>query len=57
MARKTEMERHFALALSSCEEPQFLRYQAGDSSSRTRTAIRRWSTTIRAFAKSRRSLR
>lgn len=30
MARKAEMERHFALALSSCEEPQFLRYQAGD---------------------------
>ena len=30
MARKDELERHFALALSSCEEPQFLRYQAGD---------------------------
>lgn len=30
MARKAELERHFGLALSSCEEPQFVRYQAGD---------------------------
>jgi SM-20-related protein len=30
MARKDEMEQHFGLALSTCDEPQFLRYQAGD---------------------------
>jgi SM-20-related protein len=30
MARKGELERHFGLALSGCEEPQFLRYQTGD---------------------------
>jgi predicted 2-oxoglutarate/Fe(II)-dependent dioxygenase YbiX len=30
MARKAELERHFSVALSRCEEPQFLRYQAGD---------------------------
>jgi SM-20-related protein len=30
MARKGELERHFGLSLSACEEPQFLRYQAGD---------------------------
>jgi SM-20-related protein len=30
MARKAELERHFALAVSSCEEPQFLRYRPGD---------------------------
>jgi SM-20-related protein len=28
--RKAELERHFELALSVCEEPQFLRYQVGD---------------------------
>jgi SM-20-related protein len=28
--RKPALERHFALELSGCEEPQFLRYQAGD---------------------------
>src|SRR5689334_15906431 len=27
---KPALERHFALALTSCEEPQFLRYQPGD---------------------------
>jgi SM-20-related protein len=30
MARKEALERRFGLALSSCEEPQFLRYEAGD---------------------------
>jgi SM-20-related protein len=30
MARKGELEQHFALSLSSCEEPQFLRYRPGD---------------------------
>lgn len=30
MQRKDEMERHFARALSTCEEPQFLRYLPGD---------------------------
>src|SRR4051794_13253568 len=30
MARKDELERHFALSLSTCEEPQFLRYRPGD---------------------------
>jgi SM-20-related protein len=30
MNSKPALERHFALALTSCEEPQFLRYQPGD---------------------------
>jgi SM-20-related protein len=30
MARKGELEQHFALSLSTCEEPQFLRYRPGD---------------------------
>ena len=30
MARKPALEQHFGLALKECEEPQFLRYQAGD---------------------------
>jgi SM-20-related protein len=30
MARKGELERHFNVSLSSCEEPQFLRYLPGD---------------------------
>jgi SM-20-related protein len=30
MQRKGELERHFGIALSTCEEPQFLRYQTGD---------------------------
>jgi predicted 2-oxoglutarate/Fe(II)-dependent dioxygenase YbiX len=28
--QKGALERHFGLALGECEEPQFLRYQAGD---------------------------
>jgi predicted 2-oxoglutarate/Fe(II)-dependent dioxygenase YbiX len=28
--RKTEIEEHFGITLSECEEPQFLRYQQGD---------------------------
>jgi SM-20-related protein len=28
--RKEEIEKHFAVALSECEEPQFLRYREGD---------------------------
>jgi SM-20-related protein len=30
MNRKTEIEAHFDVALSSCEAPQFLRYETGD---------------------------
>ena len=30
MAQKGALERHFGLALSECEAPQFLRYQEGD---------------------------
>lgn len=30
MQRKSALERHFTVALSSCEPPQFLRYLAGD---------------------------
>lgn len=30
MRRKDELERHFGLALSACEGPQFLRYLPGD---------------------------
>jgi len=30
MERKAAIERHFGLALTSCEEPQFLLYQPGD---------------------------
>src|SRR5436305_7271881 len=30
MQQKDGLERHFAVALSSCEPPQFLRYLAGD---------------------------
>lgn len=30
MERKAEIEEHFSVALSECEEPQFLRYQTGD---------------------------
>jgi predicted 2-oxoglutarate/Fe(II)-dependent dioxygenase YbiX len=30
MERKGELERHFGTALSTCEEPQFLRYLPGD---------------------------
>jgi SM-20-related protein len=30
MARKAELEEYFGLALATCEEPQFLRYQPGD---------------------------
>jgi SM-20-related protein len=29
-ARKEEIEKHFAVTLSECEEPQFLRYREGD---------------------------
>lgn len=29
-ARKEEIEKHFSVALSECEEPQFLRYREGD---------------------------
>ncbi len=30
MERRESIERHFGLALGSCEEPQFLRYESGD---------------------------
>src|SRR3954463_7148205 len=30
MARRSALEHHFGVALASCEEPQFLRYQPGD---------------------------
>jgi SM-20-related protein len=30
MARKAEVEAHFGVALTECEDPQFLRYEAGD---------------------------
>jgi SM-20-related protein len=30
MARKAELEAHFGIALSECEDPQFLRYETGD---------------------------
>ena len=30
MARKPELEAHFGIALSECEDPQFLRYEEGD---------------------------
>lgn len=30
MAQKEMLERHFAVTLGACEEPQFLRYEAGD---------------------------
>jgi SM-20-related protein len=30
MAQKERLERHFAVALATCEEPQFLRYETGD---------------------------
>ncbi|HEX8242741.1 MAG TPA: hypothetical protein VF541_04585, partial [Longimicrobium sp.] len=30
MERKAELEAHFGVALSECEEPQFLRYEEGD---------------------------
>jgi SM-20-related protein len=30
MNRKSELESHFALSLSDCEAPQFLRYKTGD---------------------------
>jgi SM-20-related protein len=30
MERKAEMEAHFGIALTECEEPQFLRYETGD---------------------------
>jgi SM-20-related protein len=30
MARKEQLERHFAVALNDCEPPQFLRYETGD---------------------------
>ena len=30
LARKHEIEQHFAVELSECEEPQFLRYEPGD---------------------------
>jgi SM-20-related protein len=30
MQRKPAIEQHFGLALGECEEPQFLRYEAGD---------------------------
>ena len=30
MARKPEIEAHFGVALTECEEPQFLRYEPGD---------------------------
>jgi SM-20-related protein len=30
MAQKGALERHFAVALAGCEEPQFLRYHEGD---------------------------
>ena len=30
MARKPEIETHFGVELSECEDPQFLRYETGD---------------------------
>ena len=30
MAQKEKLERHFAVHLGTCEEPQFLRYEMGD---------------------------
>ncbi len=30
ISQKEKLERHFAVTLSECEEPQFLRYEAGD---------------------------
>ena len=30
LERKTEIEEHFELSLTECEEPQFLRYETGD---------------------------
>jgi SM-20-related protein len=30
ISRKAELETHFALSLSDCEAPQFLRYETGD---------------------------
>jgi SM-20-related protein len=30
MARKAEIEAHFGVALTECEDPQFLRYETGD---------------------------
>ena len=30
MARKPELEAHFGVALGTCEDPQFLRYETGD---------------------------
>lgn len=30
MARKAEIEAHFGIQLTECEEPQFLRYETGD---------------------------
>ena len=30
MERKAELEAHFGIAVSECEEPQFLRYETGD---------------------------
>ncbi|HEU0299863.1 MAG TPA: 2OG-Fe(II) oxygenase [Longimicrobium sp.] len=30
MARKAEIEAHFGIAVTECEEPQFLRYETGD---------------------------
>ena len=30
MNRKEELEHHFGIALGQCEQPQFLRYEAGD---------------------------
>jgi len=30
LERKGQIEEHFGITLSECEEPQFLRYQAGD---------------------------
>ncbi|HEX2081379.1 MAG TPA: 2OG-Fe(II) oxygenase [Longimicrobium sp.] len=30
MARRAELEAHFGIAVTECEEPQFLRYETGD---------------------------
>ena len=30
MERKAELEAHFGIAVTECEDPQFLRYEAGD---------------------------
>jgi SM-20-related protein len=30
MARKAELEAHFGIAVTECEDPQFLRYETGD---------------------------